>query len=58
MIMARIFREYRNTVVKYRQFPSHIRKKKNDFPCDRNVLAFSEKKKNALQFTFFPAASM
>ena len=36
MVMARIFREYRNTVVNYKQFPSHLRKK-NYFPCDRNV---------------------
>ena len=36
MVMARIFREYRNTVVNYKQFPSHLRKKKY-FPCDRNV---------------------
>ena len=28
MVMARIFREYRNTVVNYKQFPSHLRKKK------------------------------
>ena len=41
--MVRIFREYRNTVVKYKQFPSHLRKKK-DFSCDRNVLVFSGKK--------------
>ena len=36
MVMARIFREYRNTVVNYKQFPSHLRKK-NYFLCDRNV---------------------
>ena len=50
--MVRIFREYRNTVIKYKQFPSHL-KKKIFFPCDRNVLVFSENtKKKALQFTF------
>ena len=43
--MVRIFREYRNTVVKYKQFSSHLKKKKNFFPCDRNVLVFSGKKK-------------
>ena len=31
MVMARIFREYRNTVVNYKQFPSHLREKKNIF---------------------------
>ena len=36
MVMARIFREYRNTVVNYEQLPSHLRKKKY-FPCDHNV---------------------
>ena len=41
--MARIFREYWNTVVKYKQFPSHLRKKKI-FPCERNVSVFSGKK--------------
>ena len=50
--MARIFREYRNTVVEYKQFPSHLRKK-NDFPCDRNVLVFSENKKKSFAIYIF-----
>ena len=55
MVMARIFREYRNTVVNYKQFPSHLRKKKIYFPCDRNVslctvLTFSLRKSEQRNF--------
>ena len=50
--MVRIFREYRNAVVKYKQFPSHLKKKKF-FPCDRNVLVFSENKKKPVFFLLF-----
>ena len=62
--MACIFREYRNTIVKYKQFPSHLREKKY-FPCDRNVLVFSKKKRFVVYifsgsdcvnyFNFFPS---
>ena len=48
--MVRFFREYRNTVVKYKQFPSHLRKKKF-FLCLQWFSFLGEK--NALQFTFF-----
>ena len=52
MVMAHIFREYRNTVVKYLQFPSHLRKKKKIFRVTTMFFSFLGKK-HALQFTFF-----
>ena len=39
-------------IVKYKQFSSHLRKK-SDFPCDRSVLVFLEKKKRSAVYIFF-----